>query len=275
MKKLVFFDIDGTLVTRSNHIPKSTIHAIEQLKQNGIIPVIATGRAPILIRDIAEQLEISSYIAMNGQYIVHEGEVIYSNPIDMKLVDAIVETARERRDGVLLATESKLIANSMISVVNRGWLFSFLKGLVGLIPHRIQVSLWKRMMKQAPEKEDYENEEIFMMSINANQKEEREYEKKFAKHLTLTRANELSMDVTNKGVSKATGAEKMMAILDIDHENSFAFGDGLNDLEMLQYVGTGIAMENGFDELKAVADLVTDSVLNDGIAKGLKKLKLI
>lgn len=275
MEKLVFFDIDGTLVTRNNHIPKSTIDAIRKLKQNGIIPVIATGRAPILIREIAKELEINSYIAMNGQYIVHEGEVIYSNPIDMDLVDAVVETARERRDGILLATESKLIANSVVSLVNRGWLFSFLKGLVGLIPHRIQVSLWKRMMKKAPEKEEYENEEIFMMNVNANQEEELEYEKVFAEHLTFTRANELSMDVINQGISKATGAEKMMGILGIQHDNTFAFGDGLNDLEMIQYVGTGVAMDNGFDELKAVADMVTDSVFNDGIAKGLKKLKLI
>ncbi len=100
MKKLVFFDIDGTLVTRNNHIPKSTIEAVEQLKVNGNIPVIATGRAPVLIREIAEELNINSYISMNGQYIVHEGEVIYSNPIDMELVDNVVEVAIERRDGI-------------------------------------------------------------------------------------------------------------------------------------------------------------------------------
>ncbi len=275
MKKIVFFDIDGTLVTRNNHIPKTTIEAVDRLKRNGIIPVIATGRAPILIWEIAEKLKINSYIAMNGQYIMHEGEAIYSNPIATDLVHEVVEFARENRDGILLSTENELIANSAISLVNRGTLFAFLKGLVGLIPRRIQVSMWKRMMKKAPEREDYEDKNIFMMNINASQKEQVLYEEAFGEILTFTRANPLSMDIINKGVSKATGAEMMMDILGISPQDTYAFGDGLNDIEMLQLVGTGIAMENGFEELKATADLITDSVFNDGISKGLQKLELI
>lgn len=275
MKKAVFFDIDGTLVTRNNHIPKTTIEAVERLKRNGITPVIATGRAPILIWEIAEKLNINSYIAMNGQYIIHEGETIYSNPIDMQVVDAVVEFARERRDGILLSTEEKLIANSAISLVNRGRIATFMKGLVGFIPHRIQISLWKSMMKKAPDKEDYMGENIFMMNINADQEEERDYEKVFGNTLTFTRANQLSMDIINKGISKATGIQTMMEVLGIPPQHTYAFGDGLNDMEMLQYVGTGVAMENGFEELKATADFVTDSVFNDGISKGLQKLELI
>lgn len=275
MKKIVFFDIDGTLVTRNNHIPKTTIEAVERLKNNGIIPVIATGRAPILIWEIAEKLGIDSYIAMNGQFIVHEGEVIYSNPIDMNLVHKVVEYAREHRDGILLSTENELIANSAISLVNRGTLFALMKSIVGLIPRRIQVSMWKRMMKKAPEREDYEHKNIYMMNINANQKEQVIYEKAFGDVLTFTRANQLSMDIINKGVSKATGVQQMMDALGVSSKNTFAFGDGLNDLEMLQFVGTGIAMANGFEELKARADFITDSVFNDGILKGLQKLGLI
>lgn len=275
MKKLVFFDIDGTLVTRNNHIPKSTIQAIQTLKQNGVIPVIATGRSPVLIHEIAKELKIDSYIAMNGQYIVHQGEVIYANPIDMNFVDAVVEVAIERRDGILLATADEIIANSLISLVNRGSLYTFLKGFVGLIPERVKVTLWNRLMKKAPEKEDYKNKEIFMMNINADQEEELDYKKIFADRLTFTRANEMSMDIISKGISKATGAQQMIEELGISHQNTYAFGDGLNDLELIQFVGTGVAMANGFDELKVVADIVTDSVFNDGISKGLKKLELI
>lgn len=275
MKKLVFFDVDGTLVTRNNHIPKSTRLAIQALKQNNVIPVIATGRSPVLIREIAAELAIDTYIAMNGQYIVYENEVIYANPIDMELVDGVVELAVERKDGILLSTSNEIIANSAISLVNRGSLYMFLKGLVGIIPHRIKVHMWNRMMSKAPDKEDYENKEIFMMNINANQKEQVAYEEVFGKHLTFTRANEMSMDIINKGVSKATGIERLIDELGVTHHNTYAFGDGLNDLEMIQYVGTGVAMANGFDELKVVADIITDSVFNDGISKGLKKLELI
>lgn len=275
MKKLVFFDIDGTLVTRNNHIPKSTKVAIKQLKKNGVIPVIATGRAPVLLREIVAELEIDTYIAMNGQYIVYKNQVIHANPIDMELVDGMVELAVERKDGILLATGDEIIANSAISLVNRGQLFTLLKGIVGLIPERIKVKMWNRMMSKAPDKEDYENKEIYMMNINANQKEQKEYEAVFGEHLNFTRANEMSMDIINKGVSKATGIERLVNELGVSHHNTYAFGDGLNDMEMIQYVGTGIAMANGFEELKKVADIITDSVFNDGISKGLKKLELI
>ena len=275
MKKLVFFDVDGTLVTRNNHIPDSTIQAIKQLKENGIIPVIATGRAPVLIREIAKELQINSYIAMNGQYIVYEGEVIYENPIEEELVDAVIEVATERRDGILLSTADELVANSMLSLVNRGSWYTFLKGLIGLIPERIQLSLWRRMMKKVPKKEDYAGKDIYMMNINADQEEELAYKKIFDEQLTFTRANEMSMDIINKGVSKAKGAEKMLSILEVNRENTYAFGDGLNDMELIQFVNTGVAMANGFDEVKATADFVTASVFDDGISKGLQKLELI
>lgn len=275
MKKIVFFDVDGTLVTRNNHIPKSTKRAIKALKSNGILPVVATGRAPVLVREIVEILDIDTFIAMNGQYIVHEGKVLYKNSIPIDLVDQVVNFAVDRKDGIVLSTADEIIANSAISLVNRGYLYMFLKGLLGIIPDRIQVKMWNRMMSKAPEREAYINKEIFMMNINANQKEQIAYEKAFGDVLAFTRANEMAMDIISKETSKATGIEKLAKELGVSVENTYAFGDGLNDLEMLQQVGTGVAMDNGYEELKEAADMVTDSVFTDGIEKGLKKLGLI
>lgn len=275
MRKLVFFDIDGTLVTKNNHIPKSTLQAITALKQTNAVPVLATGRAPVLIKEIAQELQINSYIAMNGQYIVHQGQVLYANPIDKHLVDAVVEIATARQDGLLLSTDDELVANSVISLVNRSSLYTFLKGFVGLIPDQIQASLLNRLMKRVPKKEDYENKEIYMININGDQTDEAAYERLFGQYLTFTRANEISMDIISKGISKATGVQQMMDQLGVSHKDTYAFGDGLNDLEMIESVGTGVAMANGFEELKTVADLVTDSVFNDGISKGLEMLELI
>ena len=274
MTKLVFFDIDGTLVTRNNHIPPSTVQAINQLKGNGVTPVIATGRPPVLLKEIAEKLEIDSYVSMNGQYIVFQGEVIYSNPLDNTLVDEIVTCADENHDGVVLCTENELIVNSFFSLLTRGTMLTLMKSLIGIIPDRIKLSLWDRIIQKNPEREHYENKDVFMVNVNANQQEEQKYAHLFD-DLTFTRANKMAMDIINKGVSKATGVEKMMRILEIPIENTYAFGDGLNDLEMLQFVGTGVAMDNGFEELKIAADYVTESVFDDGILKGLQKFNLI
>lgn len=270
----MFFDIDGTLTTESNHIPKTTIQAINQLKDKGIRPVLATGRPPILIDEISKKLDIHSYIAMNGQYIVYEGEVIYANPIAMDLVDQVVEFASSRKDGIILCAERELIINSTFSVDPNSFLLRLLKRLAILIPERTQMWIMNQAMRKAPKKEDYEDKEIFMLNLNVTQEEEKDYAKELS-GLHFTRANTNSMDIINEGVSKATGVKKLIEFLEIDPTNTVAFGDGLNDLEMLQYVGTGVAMGNGFDELKEAADLVTAKVSNAGIQKGLKQLGLI
>lgn len=83
------------------------------------------------------------------------------------------------------------------------------------------------------------------------------------------------MDVAPANGSKAVGIREMLKRLDFNIEDAYAFGDGLNDIEMLQEVGTGVAMENGRDEVKAIADFVTDSVDNDGVLKGLQRLGLL
>ncbi len=274
MKKVVFFDIDGTLVTKSNHIPKSTIQAINQLKRNNITPILATGRPPILIDEISKKLDLDSYIAMNGQYIVHRGEVIHANAIRMDAVDQVVEFARERKDGIILCTEDELIVNSSFSVNPQSFTFNVLKRVVGLIPDRMIDKIMSQMMSKVPNKEDYEGKEIFMMNLNVGRVAEKDYMREI-ENLSFTRANKQSMDIVNEGVSKATGVEDLLKHLDVNVENTFAFGDGLNDLEMLKFVGTGVAMGNSFEELKLAADLVTASVFDDGIIKALKKLELI
>lgn len=274
MTKIIFFDIDGTLTSKGNYIPESTIKAIAELKRNNIEPVLATGRPPILMADIAEKLNIDSYIAMNGQYIVYKGKIVELTPLSMPLVDQLVDFANERDDGVVLCTEDELIINSRVSLNPKSWYLNILKKLAFFIPKSLEMTIRKKAMKQKIKKSDYENKVIYMVNLNVNRVDEKAYRKKFDA-LHFTRASEHTMDAVNQGVSKAKGIEKLLEHLKVERENTIAFGDGLNDLEMIEFVGKGIAMANGFEELKERADFVTDSVFEDGIKKALKKLDLI
>ena len=83
------------------------------------------------------------------------------------------------------------------------------------------------------------------------------------------------IEINPAGISKATGIRKVCEMLDIPHENTFAFGDSANDLEMLAYVAHSIAMGNGTEEVKNTAEYVTRSVDKDGILHGLKHYGLI
>src|SRR5690625_363921 len=85
-KKIIFFDIDGTLVNEEKQIPTSTKESINQLQQAGAHVAIATGRPPFMFKDIRDELGINTYVSFNGQYVVLDGQVIYENPIQMEKI---------------------------------------------------------------------------------------------------------------------------------------------------------------------------------------------
>ncbi|WP_225744727.1 Cof-type HAD-IIB family hydrolase [Marinilactibacillus sp. Marseille-P9653] len=274
MKKVVFFDIDGTLVSSQNHVPESTKRAIKALKHQGILPVIATGRATVLLEEVRKELEIDSYIAMNGQLVVLEGVPIFTNPLPQDVLSRLMEKAAQDRKGIVLCGTEDIYSNSFVSLVKRSSVLSVLKHIGKLIPNRIQMSLFSRLIRKPPKPEDFEGEDICQVLLELDKKEEVAYKNQF-QELHFTRSNDYTADVISAGISKATGIDRIIQELGIDIQDTYAFGDSLNDLEMIQHVGTGVSMGNGWQELKQVADMITEDVSEDGIEIALKKLNLI
>lgn len=274
MSKVVFFDIDGTLVSKQNHVPESTKRAIKELKKRDILPVIATGRAPLLLQEVKEKLEIDSFISMNGQFVVLNGKPIFANPLSKEVVTRLTDEAAQRNNGVMLCGSQDVYTNSFISLAKRSSVLSLLKGLTKFIPGKIQIKLLRRAMKKPPEPEEYAGKDIYQVILEANPGEEAHFEEAFPE-LAFTRSNDFSLDVISQGVSKAVGIQKFIEAIGVKREDTYAFGDSLNDVEMMQYVGTGVAMGNGLPEVKEASDMITDEVSEDGIEKGLKKLGLI
>lgn len=274
MTKIVFFDIDGTLVNHRNVIPESTKQAVKQLKANGVIPVIATGRAPILIYEIQKELEIDSYISMNGQLIIHEGEVLYHNPIQTDTVDRLMSQAVERKDGIILCGSKDIYSNALVSLAKRSSVWTVLKALTKVIPGRVQLSLLKRAIKKPPRKAEFDGKPIYQIILETSMEEEKHYRKEFPE-LHFARSNKLTVDIISSGVSKATGIQRFLEEVGGKKEHTYAFGDSPNDFEMLDFVQTGVAMGNGWEEVKNRADYVTTSVDEDGIQKALKRFGLI
>ena len=94
-------------------------------------------------------------------------------------------------------------------------------------------------------------------------------------HCRLPRWHPQFSDLVNANNSKASGIESILRHFGIKKEECIAFGDGGNDIEMLEYCGIGVAMGNALDGVKAVADHITDTVDNDGIAKALRHYGVI
>ncbi|WP_027108038.1 Cof-type HAD-IIB family hydrolase [Lacticigenium naphthae] len=274
MVKLIFFDIDGTLVTQQNKIPSSTKKAIRQLKEKGIVPIIATGRAPVLLEEIRKELEIDSFVAMNGQYIMLEGKVFYKNPLEYETVDKLVQFAAIEKDGVVLCTEDEILGNSIAQIMRRGSLLKVLRGIGEFIPGTIIFQIARKVRHRAVKEEIYRDKTIYQVIIQAQEEKDAHYRSKFP-DLHFTRANRFGMDVISEGMSKAAAIEKILTVYSVTSDETVAFGDGLNDVEMLKFVGRGVAMGNGHEAAKNAAYLTADTANNDGIYKALKELKIL
>ncbi|ENH97214.1 Cof-like hydrolase [Gracilibacillus halophilus YIM-C55.5] len=252
---IIFLDIDGTISDHDKNIPKATKDAVNQLHKNGASVVIATGRAPFMFQDIMQELQIHSYISFNGQYVVYKGKVVHDHPLPVEQLQKLQDYSLKQNDPIVYQS-----VNTMKSTVTY---------------HRYIEESMKSLKRDHPEYDDsfYRSQPIYQALIFNEDKEEA-YEKQF-EQMRFVRWHEYSCDVLPAVGSKAYGIEQFINNLGLDWKDTYAFGDGLNDQEMLEKVNVGVAMGNSVEPLKVKADAVTDDVSANGLANGLKKLKLI
>ena len=111
MKKLLFFDVDGTLYNSEKKLPASTKEAMFQARANGHELAIATGRAPFMIQQLLDELEIDTYVTFNGQYVVYKGEVIFTDRIPNEELEQIIAYGEERQHSVVFLDDRQMIAS--------------------------------------------------------------------------------------------------------------------------------------------------------------------
>lgn len=253
---MVFFDIDGTLFNENKMIPESTAQAIYSLKEKGVQVALATGRAPFMFQEIIKDYEIDTYVSFNGSFVVHNNEVVYKNPLPLQQLQILEENAKTLSHPMVFLDHDFHYTNEEEH--------PFIKESISSL--KIDYPSYDPTF--------YHNQEVYQALIFCESKDEKVYKQKHD-YFDYVRWHRYSIDVLPQGGSKARGMEALLQKLQIPIENTYAFGDGLNDVEMLQFVGTGVAMGNGCEEAKAAADLVTTDVNQEGIMNGLKKLGLL
>jgi Cof subfamily protein (haloacid dehalogenase superfamily) len=290
MYKIVFFDIDGTLLNSQRELPKSAIEAIHELHEKGIITVIASARPPFNIQHLLHELNISSYIVYNGGLVVKDGEVIHRNVIDNKLLLSIQETVVKRNDSVIMDCEDGFIVigedQEYIKkrYLERSWNVAKDKGSVDYLSEASSVDVFQLELVCTKEEDkggkgDTAGKFKYLVDANEEVSTGTSIAGYVQSYPDLTFYPWISYknvyNAVPKQVSKAYGIQKLLQYLEIDPSESVAFGDGLNDIEMLSFVGMGVAMGNAADKLKKVSNYVTKHVDDDGIQYGLKHLGLI
>lgn len=256
--KIIFFDIDGTLYSHTQErIPLSCVNAIKKLKENGYIIALCSGRSLLLL----DQLKIRKYIdadymvLINGSLVVDKNlNEIYKCPINTNTMEKFVNKVKEIQGELAIITKDDLFRlGDNLELINKGY-----------IPLHIDI----------PPKKDFINKEVYQCNLfiedyQINQFNELENELNFI-HLL-----DYGYDVLAKDESKTKGIEKLINYLKIDKEECIAFGDGNNDIGMIEYVGLGIAMGNGVSQIKQKANYVTSSIDEEGIYNALKHFNLI
>ena len=100
MKGLVFFDLDGTLLNKKGQVDLEVIEAIQQLKENGYEPLLATGRSPIEVSEVIRSTNIHSGVFMNGQVVIFKGELLIHHEIQKETIERLLQFAKENGHGI-------------------------------------------------------------------------------------------------------------------------------------------------------------------------------
>ncbi len=258
MIKVIFFDIDGTLVSFKTHrVPDSSVRALEILQKKGIKTFIATGRHLMAINNLGN-LRFEGYITMNGSYcLTGDDEVIYKRRIDPADLKALLRYQKEKETFPCIFVKE----NSMFLNYKNG---------------RVQEVLDLLDFPEPPvcSLEEVGLEDVFQLIAFFGENQEDH----IMPHLPgceSTRWSPLFTDIVPSGSSKRVGIDEVLKHYGFELEETMAFGDGGNDIQMLEHVGLGIAMGNAEENVKDVADYITDSVDDDGIFNALKHFRII
>lgn len=259
MKKAIFFDIDGTLINirkKQTQISLPVKRAIQELRAAGHHTFIASGRPwAYLDPELTESGLFDGFVIMNGAVVILDGQVIFRQDMPAETVEAMVKLAEEK--GIEYILESHPYV----------YLKEDFKGLENVYRNiDIDVSKFVRQFDLSEVKAG--KLEFLCDTPKASGL--------FDKLLSWPGVTGLIdptllkyMELYAADISKATGIQQALQYMDIPLANSYAFGDGLNDIEMMGTVGHALVMGNAGAELKALAEHVLPDVDEDGVAEGI------
>ncbi|EKQ56777.1 MULTISPECIES: HAD family hydrolase [unclassified Clostridium] len=261
MKKAVFFDIDGTLIDCLNGITDITPRvkkAIRKLQENGNYAFIATGRPYAFLNEALCNFGFDGFVLTNGAYVKVKDKCIYKEAIRKDIIKDIVYNFEKFE----------------IQYILQGEKYSYIKDEYKKL-HSFY-DLYNISKKYLEGNYNLEEVDIYKIEMLCNHKKGIDYCLSLGNGVFDYVHNEEggSFELYSKSNSKASGILKVLDYLNIPIENSYAFGDGKNDIEMLSTVGCGIAMGNAEEFVKGYANKVTDTVINDGVALEIEECML-
>lgn len=275
-RKSIFLDVDGTLVSGHATMNPKVVEAINRARQNGHYVFICTGRNKTGIKYELAKAGFDGIIASAGSYIEIDNKVIHSVYFNKLLVDKISKVFDENNIYYNYeCTDVTYMSKKMVELFIGG--VNFESGNIEL--EKMMQEEFKKFSIQ--DLSLYNNQDIHKICFIATDQNDVERAKKqlgddvnMVIH-DIFDATTINGELISKVDNKATAIKQVIDYLGIDKKDTIAFGDSMNDYEMINFVECGIAMGNACKELKEAASRVCRSVDEDGIYYEFIELGLI
>lgn len=275
-RKLLFFDIDGTLAMPGDDPSERVVRAMRNARRKGHLLILSTGRTAEMVPPAIEAIGFDGYIYSAGGRTVVNGKKLSSHAMERERAREIVR-ALEGVEGCFFTIECD--GGSYHSDTSRLNLSE-----LGSDTGSTELMRLLQLMEAEPERgmNRYQGERVYKISFFCSSEEQMDEVEcriaslgklvRFGNLLTESRA--CAGEITGPGTDKGRSLREICAYFGADVARSVAFGDSMNDAEMLTAAGIGVAMGNAEEKVKALADRVCESCAEDGIARELERLGL-
>jgi len=265
--KMIVLDLDDTLLRDDHSISVRTKDALMKAQELGVKVVLASGRPTFGMRHIAQELNLDHYgsfiLSFNGGKIINcsTEEEMFSSTLSPEAIHKLYEVSV--REGVFIHT---YMGDEIISQDENPYtdIEANLTGLpIKIVPNFVNAvnePVVKSLMVGPPE----QLKEV-----------ERKLQTELADEFSIMRSKPYFLEFTEKGVTKGTSLDQLIRACGIKREEVIAIGDSYNDLSMIEFAGLGVAMGNAPDDIKEIANFVTESNINDGVAKVVEEFILV
>ena len=273
MSKIIFIDVDGTLVDYDNVLPDSAVAAI----RNGHKVYISTGRSRAEVYQEIWDIGLDGMIGGNGSYVEDNGQVVMHQLITPEQSRRIVDWLHERKLEFYLESNNGLFASENFETRGEPVMqeYSARKGQEGADKLTVRQAFPEMIFGGELYRDDLNKVSFILESYEDFLAAKEAFPDLQAGTWGGAGETALFGDLGVKGITKAHAIDELLKHIGGRIEDTIAFGDAKIDIPMFEYCAVGVAMGNGGEEIKAVADFVTDAVAEDGLAHAFQRLGVI
>lgn len=264
--KMIVLDLDDTLLRDDLTISPRTKQSLMEAQEAGVKVVLASGRPTSGMLPIAEELRLKEYgsfiLSFNGGKIINcqTGDEWFSSTLPTEIVNQLYEISLRENVWILTYVGDTIVTEEPNQ-------YTDIEGELTKLPIKVVYSFIDAVTEPVVKVLMLKEPEILA-------KVEKKLQKELAGSLSVMRSKPFFLEFTESGVTKGTSLNCLIQQLGISRDEVIAIGDGNNDLSMIQFAGLGVAMGNASEAIKAEADFITDTNMNDGVAKVVEEFIL-